>query len=380
MAQTVIDWSQSYATWVAGDGVALSTFTIAQGTTSPHAWDWANLVASYIAADYDLTHRGAALSVKGRASNSTGVIADIAAANDGEVLRRSGTSIGFGTVATAGIANDAVTFAKMQNITTDRLLGRDTAGSGDVEEIELSTGLEFSGSSRLRVATAGIGDAQLRNSGARSVIGRAANSSGAPADISGAGADTILTDDGSTLAFRSRVGANLVHTLLRDGSALDVTNTTTPTAIASFTVPANTVVAGSIIRGYVVGHYLNNSGSIRNFIIRVNVGGTTITTDTGPNFSSAASPRRPMRIDFEVFFPSTSSQRAWIRFCAGNMNAATDGYGDLATTDTFSCTNVCDTDGAVAMSSNRVVELTIEHSFAANTISFQRLYAVMEMV
>lgn len=34
------------------------------------------------------------------------------------------------------IANDAVTYAKMQNISaTDRLLGRSTAGSGDVEEI-----------------------------------------------------------------------------------------------------------------------------------------------------------------------------------------------------------------------------------------------------
>jgi hypothetical protein len=36
------------------------------------------------------------------------------------------------------IANDAVTFAKMQNIATDRLLGRATAGNGDVEEITLT--------------------------------------------------------------------------------------------------------------------------------------------------------------------------------------------------------------------------------------------------
>jgi hypothetical protein len=44
------------------------------------------------------------------------------------------------------IDNDVVTFAKMQNISTDTLLGRDTAGSGDVEEISLGTGLAFSGS------------------------------------------------------------------------------------------------------------------------------------------------------------------------------------------------------------------------------------------
>lgn len=55
----------------------------------------------------------AALSVIGRSANTVGVTNEIVAANDGEVLRRSGTSIGFGTVATAGLADDAVTTAKI---------------------------------------------------------------------------------------------------------------------------------------------------------------------------------------------------------------------------------------------------------------------------
>ncbi|MGM4909114.1 hypothetical protein [Rhizobium sp. 768_B6_N1_8] len=45
---------------------------------------------------------------------------------------------GNGTVSTAKIVDDAVTFAKIQNIPTASLLGRTTAGSGDVEV--LSTG------------------------------------------------------------------------------------------------------------------------------------------------------------------------------------------------------------------------------------------------
>ena len=41
-----------------------------------------------------------------------------------------------GSVTTAKIANDAVTYAKIQNVTaTDRILGRSTAGAGDIEEI-----------------------------------------------------------------------------------------------------------------------------------------------------------------------------------------------------------------------------------------------------
>lgn len=77
-----------------------------------------------------------ALSVIGRSANSTGDPADIAAGSDGHVLRRSGTTLGFGTVATAGITDDAVTYAKLQNVSaTDKLLGRVSASAGDVEEV-----------------------------------------------------------------------------------------------------------------------------------------------------------------------------------------------------------------------------------------------------
>jgi hypothetical protein len=46
----------------------------------------------------------------------------------------------------ATIEANAVTFAKMQTVATDRLLGRDTAGTGNVEQISLGNGLAFTGS------------------------------------------------------------------------------------------------------------------------------------------------------------------------------------------------------------------------------------------
>jgi hypothetical protein len=55
-----------------------------------------------------------------------------------------------GSGATWTIDGDVVTFAKFQNIATDRLLGRDTAATGDVEEISLGGGLEFSGSTSIQ--------------------------------------------------------------------------------------------------------------------------------------------------------------------------------------------------------------------------------------
>lgn len=39
------------------------------------------------------------------------------------------------TVGTAQIDGDAVTFAKLQNVDTDKLIGRSTAGTGDAEQI-----------------------------------------------------------------------------------------------------------------------------------------------------------------------------------------------------------------------------------------------------
>ena len=53
---------------------------------------------------------------------------------------------------TAGLLDDAVTFAKMQNITTNRLLGRDTAATGNVEEIALGSDMAFDGSQVLQIA------------------------------------------------------------------------------------------------------------------------------------------------------------------------------------------------------------------------------------
>ena len=83
--------------------------------------------------------QSAALSVIGRSANSTGNVADMAAGTDGHVLRRSGTTLGFGTVATAGIADDAVTLAKLQNSVANNIVLGNVAGAGQ-PYVELTVG------------------------------------------------------------------------------------------------------------------------------------------------------------------------------------------------------------------------------------------------
>lgn len=82
------------------------------------------------------------------------------------------TGTGTGSFA-ATIANDAVTLAKMADIATDRLIGRDTAGTGDPEALTVGGGLEFSGSGGIQrsaltgdvTAAAGSNATTLANSG-----------------------------------------------------------------------------------------------------------------------------------------------------------------------------------------------------------------------
>jgi hypothetical protein len=77
------------------------------------------------------------LSVIGRSAGTSGDPGDITTtASSDAVLRESGGALGWGTVATAGLAASCVTYAKIQNVSaTDKLLGRSTAGAGAVEEI-----------------------------------------------------------------------------------------------------------------------------------------------------------------------------------------------------------------------------------------------------
>lgn len=108
--------------------------------------------------------QSAGLSVVGRSANTTGNVADMTASSDGDVLRRSGTTVGFGalgsntvgsaqitdaSIATADIADGAVTQAKRaalgQQVSSELSSQTITTLGSDVDLTNLSVSITTSG-------------------------------------------------------------------------------------------------------------------------------------------------------------------------------------------------------------------------------------------
>lgn len=123
-------------------GKNITELTGTQGDVLYHnGTNWAKLAAGT---------SGHFLKTNGAAANPAWAAAGVADGDKGDItVSASG--------ATWTIDNDAVTYAKMQNVSAaSRLLGRGSASSGDVQEIVLGTGLSMSGTTLSSTTAAGL--------------------------------------------------------------------------------------------------------------------------------------------------------------------------------------------------------------------------------
>lgn len=178
------------------------------------------------------------------------------------------------SVNTDVIQDSSVTYAKIQNVATDRLLGRDTSPAGVVQEIAVGGGLEFTGTGGIQrsalsgdiSAPAGSASTTLRNSAALSVIGRAANSTGTPADIAAAVAETFLVRRGTALTWDTLAESDIPASIARDAevtSAISALNLASGTYTPTLTNVANIDASTAFVCQYLrVGSVVTVSGAV----------------------------------------------------------------------------------------------------------------------
>jgi len=198
-------------------------------------------------------------SVVGRSTNTSGDVADIAASTDGHVLRLSGTALGFGTVATAGIGDDQVTFAKIQNSAVAGLsvVGRSVNSAGDFAEIAAgtdghvltrvnATSLAFG-----QVQTAGIADnavtnAKFRQGAALSVVGVTGSATANVADIAAGTDHHVLRRSGTSLGFGLLTGNNLNTNTVGNSNLVNMNQNTIKGRITASTGAPEDLTASNV--------------------------------------------------------------------------------------------------------------------------------------
>lgn len=135
-----------------------------------------------------------------------------------------------GSIGEDQLQDGEVTFAKIQDIAPDRLLGRDTSPAGQVQELQVSGGLEFTGSgirrsaltgdvtasagsSEMTIANDAVTYAKIQNVSATDrLLGRSTAGAGDIEEIVCTAAGRALLDDSNAAAQRTTLGLGTAAT------------------------------------------------------------------------------------------------------------------------------------------------------------------------
>lgn len=212
------------------------------------------------------------------------------------------------TVATGDIDDDAVTYDKIQNVTSGRMLGRVTVGAGGIEELTQATTRTFLGLAS--VATSGsaadLSTGILPDARMPDLTGDVTTSEGAVA--------TTIANDAVTYAKMQNVGANKVLGSIAGGDPEEIACTSAGRALiddADAAAQRTTLGLGSM--------------AVRN---NVNVDGVTITGDGDSSALVASAGRAELG----------SGLDGSLTFGGGSVTLAIDGASLSVVGSTYSLT------------------------------------------
>ena len=197
-----------------------SGYTSNTGTVTSFGFTNANGVSGTVTnatSTPNLTVSLGAITPTSVAASGTVTGSNLSGSNTGDqTITLTGDVTGSGTGSFAAtIANNAVTFAKVQQIATDKILGRDSSGTGVVEELAVSGGVEFTGSGGIQTS-AFTGDVTKAAGGTAQTIATSAVTYAKIQDISAA----------SRLLGRGSAGGSGVVEEISLGTGLSMSGTT----------------------------------------------------------------------------------------------------------------------------------------------------------
>lgn len=187
------------------------------------------------------------------------------------------------------------------------------------------------------------------------------------------------SDDRKFEGYEHATWSQFVGVLNRANSPSSISNTTTETAIYSFTVPGGIINSLKALRLTLFGNYSNNSGSTRTVRVRVKYAGTIWYDDTTAAIASSAD---AYPFFFQILLAGTggaTNNRIGGCLAIGAVGATT-GRGDLATDEIVCITPISGNVVTGDTSANQTLEVTIQHSFAASTIVWFQDYAILEVL
>jgi hypothetical protein len=273
-----------------------------------------------------ITPASGTLTISGAVAgtNISGAAAVTGTNTGDQTITLTGDVTGSGTGSFAAtIANSAVTYAKIQNVSTNnRLLGRSTAGAGVVEEITVGSGLSLSGG-------------------------------------------TLTASGGGTVLDKSTID--------------DVITATGPSNTYSFVVPGGTLGVGGILRLSMRGLWANGSAiNSRTVTIAVSYGGTTMYSDTSASLSVSAKTGWDIQLSL-CANNSTSSQKLNGTINIGATSAASVGQtGDIATGTNISRGILVGNNAAIDSTIAQTLAVTV--TFSGTPITWTKQFHTLEIL
>lgn len=260
---------------------ALSVANAASNAASVVSNALSNAISNFRSADNVLSNQisvvsvaaANALSVANVVSNAVSVVS-VALANEISARAAADTNIlsvisVLNAKVNVSAINQAGTSVKGLQSVINALSNRISALSGASPGAVSVTSTELSAVSAQAASAINVISAQLANVSAVNTSATAV-----------AGLQSVINALSNRISAVSSTNGSVVKVLANDFTQRGPANTTSPTAVMSYTIPANTLAAGDMFQAILQGVYKQASGSSVNCIVRVKFGGSTVASGT----------------------------------------------------------------------------------------------------